>query len=425
MDRPLGPFPTASVLGAERVHTVVGALGSLAVVWVMWIAARAVGYGRTHHRMWEPAAPGEPTAVPTGTPLDPSSAWTLVLLAGCLAVAVGLLGRQAWPRVAYLLVAAGVAAYLAAGGPVPFALPAPAIALVSLSAARPGTGWPPWLPVLVPMLTATGWREPYLGLTSATLWPTVLVGVAAIMVPTLIAEVRRDRRAAMTRAYAEEMRRVAYRERMRLAQDLHDVVGHSLSTISLQAGVALRFLDQDPAQARASLEAIRTSARDSLTDVRRTIGVLRDPAEGAPLAPGPTLDRLDDLVDPLVAGGADIAVRTDPALARTVPTPVQQVAYRIIQEGLTNAVRHAPGAPVEVVVVRRADHLNVRVADGGPAPTRPLVEGNGLRGMRERIRALGGTLDVDASGPGGVVLSADLPLELAPADLTSDPGGGR
>lgn len=402
-----------------RPRAVVTAVSAVVVTWLMLLTAlpsaeqRAM---RAHMRdqsmmpgRYDPYDPRYPDPTgPWAQTLD--SPWLPVLVAACLVVGAGLLLRTVRPRLAYVTVLVGVAGYLLAGGSLPFALPAPALALIALTGSRPGRTWTAWALALIPILWAVGWRQPYLGLTSAWLYPAIVFGFAAILVPTLVTETRRSQLRARRQAYDEEMHRVAYQERLRLAQDLHDVVGHSLSTISLQAGVALRFLDDDPAQARASLEAIRTSAKDSLTDVRRTLGILRDPQETAPLAPGPTLDRLDDLIAPLVAGGATITVHRGPGLVSSVPTPVQQVAYRIVQEGLTNAVRHAPGTPIEIRVDRVGDRLQIEVANGGPAPAHPLVAGNGLRGMRERIATLGGTLTIHDTGPGGVRISAVLPL---------------
>lgn len=403
-----------------RHRWVATVLSALFVAWLMWVAAlpatmiRAMrGRMRDQNMMpgrydaYNPRYP-DPTGPWSQTAVDPG-VLPLVLLA-CALVGTGLVVRHSRPRLAYLLVLGGVAGYLFLGGSLPVALVGPAIALMSLSGGRPGRTWAPWVLLLVPVLWAVGWRDPYLGLTSEWLYPAIVFGIAAILVPTLASEVHRSQTRARSQAYEDEMRRVAYRERLRLAQDLHDVVGHSLSTISLQAAVALRLLDENPAQARASLEAIRTSAKDSLTDVRRTLGILRDPQEAVPLSPGPALDRLDDLVRPLVAGGAAITLHRPSGLSTSVPTPVQQVAYRIVQEGLTNAVRHAPGTPVDIVIDEVGDGLRVVIRNGGPAPAHRIVEGNGLRGMRERVTTLGGTLTIDDTGPGGLSIEALLPL---------------
>ena len=423
----MDPLPGAPVPGAAVEDPVppawltwFAALGiGLVVAWILFTTAllgtvplqsRGTSDGQLMPDRYDPYDPAYPNpAGPWSQPLVDAT-WLPILLLACVVVGAGLVLRHHWPRAGYLAVVVGTAVYLALGGSMPMALVAPAIALVSLSAARPGKFWGLWVLMLVPMLWAVGWHHPYLGLTSAWLYPAILFGIAAMLVPTLLVEVRRSQLVARRQAHADEMRQVAYRERLRIAQDLHDVVGHSLSTISLQAGVALRLLDENPTQARASLEAIRTSAKDSLTDVRRTLGILRDPDEAAPLSPGPGLDRIDALVAPLMSSGATISVHRAGAPAATVPTPVQQVAYRIVQEGVTNAVRHAPGTPVDVRLETSGDRLLVQVRNGGPAPARPLVEGTGLRGMRERVTSLGGTLTIDDTGPGGVGLTALLPL---------------
>ena len=397
-----------------------GSLGTgIVVAWIMFTTAllgtvplqsRSMHDGSMMPDRYDPYDPGYPNPAGPWSQSLVDATWLPILLVVCVLVGTGLVLRHRWPRAGYLAVVVGTTVYLALGGSLPVALVAPAIALVWLSAVRPRLFWGLWVLMLVPMLWAVGWQEPHLGRTSAWLYPAMLFGMAAMLVPTLVAEVRRSQVVARRQAHDDEMRQVAYRERLRIAQDLHDVVGHSLSTISLQAGVALRLLDENPTQARASLEAIRTSAKDSLTDVRRTLGILRDPDEAAPLSPGPGLDRIDALVAPLMSSGATISVHRAGAPAATVPTPVQQVAYRIVQEGVTNAVRHAPGTPVDVRLETSGDRLLVQVRNGGPAPARPLVEGTGLRGMRERVTSLGGTLTIDDTGPGGVGLTALLPL---------------
>src|SRR5699024_5506379 len=193
-----------------------------------------------------------------------------------LAVVIGLAvaGRGVAPRAAGAVVAAATAGYLLNGGPWPFVLVAPAICVFTLARARPASEW--WIPVVASavMLSAGSWTQPWLGLDQLGTWFGIAFGVMVIMVPALIRVMRRDRHAALEERRAEELRRVADTERLRLARDVHDVVGHSLSMISLQAGVALHVLDRNPAQVRASLQAIRDASRSSLTDLRHTLGAL-------------------------------------------------------------------------------------------------------------------------------------------------------
>jgi signal transduction histidine kinase len=185
----------------------------------------------------------------------------------------------------------------------------------------------------------------------------------------------------------------------------------------MQAGVALHVLDKQrsagepvPAEVTASLEAIRRSSRDALAELRTTLGVFRDPA-GEPRTPTAGLDRLDDLVGALRAAGRRIDVVRTPEDPGPLPAAVDSAAFRIVQEGLTNVVRHAGEARATVRIERGADALVVQVSDDGPGAVR-LEEGNGIRGMRERAASLGGTVTVEpGQGAGrGLVLRADLPL---------------
>ena len=194
-----------------------------------------------------------------------------------------------------------------------------------------------------------------------------------------------------------------------MARDIHDVVGHSLSMISLQSGVALHVLESDPAQVRASLEAIRESSRSSLAELRQTLGVFRKPDEGGPLVPTATLADVPALVESVRAGGREVGLLLAADASRGVPAAVQTVAYRVVQEGLTNVVRHAAGASAVVSIERRPEVLVVGVRDDGPARQAP-VEGNGLRGMRERVEAVGGTLGIGVRPEGGLAVLATLPI---------------
>ena len=165
---------------------------------------------------------------------------------------------------------------------------------------------------------------------------------------------------------------------MRIARDVHDVVGHSLSVITMQAGVALHVLDRRPDQVAASLEAIRTTSREALAELRTTLEVFRDPESGEPRAPVPGLARLDDLVGALRQAGRSVEVVRE-GDGPPLPAAVDQAAFRIIQEALTNVVRHAEQATAVVRVARTPGRLVVEVSDDGPASAVPAA-GNGIRG---------------------------------------------
>lgn len=325
------------------------------------------------------------------------------LLAAAMAATLAVALRQWWPRASYVAATVALAAYLAQGGTVPGAAVAAAVAVIGL-ACRYGTSAWRWLLLLIPMLGARFLApgHPVDALELGRLGSTLLW----ILVPAAIWTARSAHRARLRRERDEELHRATTDERLRMARDVHDIVGHSLSVISLQSGVALRVLDADPAQARASLEAIRASARESLADLRSALGVFRADPDAAFLAPTPALDALPALVGRVRAGGPDVTLTVSDAAA-AAPRGVQTAAYRIVQESLTNAVRHAPGASVAVAVAADGGVLTVDVRDdGGPAS---LVEGGGIRGMRERAASVGGMLDV-SSTPAGTVVSARLPL---------------
>jgi signal transduction histidine kinase len=211
------------------------------------------------------------------------------------------------------------------------------------------------------------------------------------------------------RARAQQQRRTAEQdERVRIARELHDVLAHSLSSINVQAGVALHLLDSQPERAGEALAAIKTASKDALDEVRSVIGVLRsdDRADdAAPRRPEPGLADLDDLAEPLRSSGVEVRLSVQPGIAP--PTAVQLALYRIAQESLTNALRHANARSVTVEVAQTELAVELTVTDDGSgAPAKP--GGSGLLGMQERAALLGGSLE---AGPidGGFRVHAVLP----------------
>ena len=338
---------------------------------------------------------------------DNVSPWVLVAVATFV---VGLAVRRIWPRPAFATIVAGVGGYLAAGAVFGLVFLAPALGVYAMAKALPVRRWLPLTALLVPMIIAGHWREPYLGLLNPGLYAGLVMGVALAVVPAMFALLRRSRRESERVARDQDRRQYAYEERMRIARDVHDVVGHSLSVITMQAGVALHVLDRRPDQVAESLEAIRTTSREALAELRMTLEVFRDPEAGEPRAPVPGLARLDELVSALRKAGRTVKVERVPfADQEPLPAAVDQAAFRIIQEGLTNVVRHAEQAAATVRVLREPARLVVEVVDDGPATVEP-VAGNGIRGMQERARVVGGTVQVSARPAGGVLVRAVLPV---------------
>jgi signal transduction histidine kinase len=219
--------------------------------------------------------------------------------------------------------------------------------------------------------------------------------------------------AALEREREEKVRIAAAEERARIARELHDVVAHSVSVMVVQVGAARGILDTEPETARDSLLSAERSGRQALAEMRRMLGILRQRADGDGLAPQPGLARVDGLLERARAAGLEVELRTegDP---RPLPPGLDLAAYRIVQEGLTNAVKHAGPASARVVVRYGPDRLDIEVRDDGRGPVeRSGDPGHGVVGMRERVALYGGTLDIGAAEGGGFAVRACLPLDLA------------
>jgi len=245
-------------------------------------------------------------------------------------------------------------------------------------------------------------------------WVSLVAVGAWVLLVLVVAEVvrvRRDRTIEGRRARAETARRQANEERLRIARELHDVVAHHMSLINVQAGVALHLLDRKPEQAQTALVAIKDASKQALGELRSLVGILRDESVPAPRAPASMLDSLDDLAERTALAGLTVR-RTVAGTERPLPAAVQLAAVRIVQEAVTNVVRHADGRHADVHLDYGADVLSVRVDDDGHGGPRAagLQPGSGLRGMRERAAALGGSLTVGPAPAGGIRVEAVLPV---------------
>jgi signal transduction histidine kinase len=222
-----------------------------------------------------------------------------------------------------------------------------------------------------------------------------------------LGEAARNRRVVIH----EEARRAVADEQARIAREVHDVVAHSVSVIVVQAAAADDVFDEYPGQARDALRSIEHTGRDALRELRLLLGAMRPAGDGAEHAPAPGLERLDELAEPLRAGGLDVVMRREGD--GDVPAGVDLSAYRIVQEALTNTLRHARATRAEVVLRLGPAALEVDVRDNG-RPSVALSEGgHGLVGMRERATMLGGTFEAGPLPEGGYRVHARLPLEAA------------
>jgi signal transduction histidine kinase len=248
------------------------------------------------------------------------------------------------------------------------------------------------------------------GLAGLAAWLLVLLGAAEAV------RIRRERTAEAVRIREEEALRRASEERLRIARELHDALGHHLSLISMQSGVALHLNKQLPEQARNSLTAIKQASKEALTELRSVLDILRQQGEPAARSPTWTLARLDDLVSQAAAAGLVVHTKTDGDVRR-LPFAVDVAAFRIVQEALTNVTRHAGPATATVRVSYGDGDLTVQVDDDGRGLSGHASSpgsGKGIVGMRERVAALGGELQAGPRAGGGFRVRARLPLDGAP-----------
>ncbi|MGO4455750.1 sensor histidine kinase [Streptomyces sp. M-16] len=237
--------------------------------------------------------------------------------------------------------------------------------------------------------------------------------ILAVLAVFELVRVRREQWSRERLERAAAARRRADEERLRIARELHDVLAHSISVINVQAGVGLALLDTDPEQARTALTTIRAASKEALGEVRLVLDTLRAPG-AAPRAPAPGLDRLPELLDQAAAAGLTVTAAAE-GRPQTLPPGADLAAFRILQEALTNVVRHSGSRTARIRLAWRTDGLELRVDDDGPATGNPAGgSGNGLAGMRERAAALGGTIEAGPRPDGGFRVIARLPPTAAP-----------
>jgi signal transduction histidine kinase len=355
-----------------------------------------------------PAGANQPDA------LRPDSfAYLLVALA-----AGSLVAWRRFPVHVFVVVGAVLAVYLAVGYPFGPILVIAAMSTAGLAARRPlrlvavlglvdvlvvGSA----ILVRAVELGPVGWFAVLTHLLTAAVW---------VALPAAVGAAIRIRRESAARVREEQARRAVSEERLRMAQEVHDVVGHGLAVIAMQAGAGLHVLDRDPGKAREALRAIQATSRESLEGLRAELATLRgdaaaDAAGDVPRGPGVGLGDVGLLVERVRSGGLDVHLELEEP-DRPVGDEVDLAAYRIVQEALTNVLRHAgPQATARVRVRELRGRLLVEVSDTGRGPAAgALAEGSGIAGMRQRAGSLGGSVEVAARAGGGVQVTAWLPL---------------
>jgi signal transduction histidine kinase len=340
--------------------------------------------------------------------------WVYTLL---LVGPFALFWRRRFPIVAFAVAAAASLGVAALAEPRWTYAVAPAIALFSL--AKAGRPWAAWIGAGLAfaawlLLTGIIAHRPDLRaaiLLAVALVVLILLGGAAKVRTEHVAEMMKAR-AERARAHTEQERRQASEERLRIASELHDVLGHHLSLISVQAGVGLHLMDSRPEQAREALTAIKAASAEALREVRAMLTVLRTDNEAAPRQPALGLSRLDDLT---ADAGLPVTTKVT-GDERPLPAEVDRAAYRIVQEALTNVRKHAASGvtvTIKIDYLPTALHLAIR-NDGPAAPGTDGTgggepgDGTGIAGMRQRAQSLGGTVE---TGPvaGGFLVAVLLP----------------
>jgi signal transduction histidine kinase len=317
-----------------------------------------------------------------------------------VAVAALLAARRRWPM--GVLVGSVGLLMIYYSRDYPAFSPAVPLAAASYSAAVAGHARPAAVLLTGLLAISVGWQTLGEDASPGTVIGATLTDAALLAAVLLLGEVVRNRRAWA----AEVAERRVQEERVRIARELHDVMAHTIAAVNVQAGVAADAIDDDPEQAKASLRAIREGGRHAMAELKATVGLLRD-GEDAPRAPAPGLAALDGLVETARGAGLRVDVETAGS-ARPLPGAIDLTAYRIVQESLTNVVRHAHAATARVLVRYEPGALELCVEDDGRG-TANGTSGHGLAGMRERAAAVGGTLDAGPARDGGFRVSARLP----------------
>jgi signal transduction histidine kinase len=390
---------------------------------ILTIIAVVAAYGEAH--------PQDPKRYFTGhnhLPHTPLAAFLLVVVAGAV-----LAGRHERPRLVLCASTAAVVVYSVAGWVNGAAVLLPAVALGTLAATVPARQAIAWAVATLAVLGVASLVNNPLGTTGGGVTVLPFTIAVATLAGIAIASRRAYARSLRGQAEREAQRRVD-EERLRIARELHDVVAHTMATITVQAAAASQLLTTSPDRAAESLAAIRAVSKDGLRELRAILDVLRnadDPAD--PTTPVPGLSRLDALVTGVRLTGLQVTVGIE-GEPRPLPAMTDLSAFRIIQEALTNTVRHAGASAATVAVCYSGDDLRIEVRDDGRGAAgrsghtgnedgqdSASAPGHGLRGMRERAAAAAGTIEIGPMEAGGFRVAARFPCPASTGTLAAPP----
>ena len=346
----------------------------------------------------------------------PDAAFVLVAVASLV-----LAGRCRWPRAVLATSAAAVTVYSVLGYVNGAALLAPVVALYTLAtrlSARRALGW--GVLVTLVLMGATAAHNAF-GPTGGGFFLIPGLMAAAALGGIAVASRRAYIASIQDRAHADARRRID-EERLRIARELHDVVAHTMATINVQAGAAAHVLRERPEVAAEALATIKSVSKEGLRELRAILDVLRQADEADPTQPAPGTGQIPGLIGRAVRAGLETTLTVTGA-PRPLPATVNLTAYRIVQESLTNTIRHAGPATATVTLTYADGEFLIEVADtglGGPAypgpgqgPEAPAGGGHGMVGMRERASSVGGSLQAGPRPEGGFRVRARIPLEAA------------
>jgi signal transduction histidine kinase len=374
--------------------------GARDVVYALAITVVTLGgaWGEAHPQQVSDRLPAGSAAAHT-----PDSAFALVALAGLV-----LAARLRWPRVVLAVSAGAVAVYSLLGYENGAAVLAPVVALYTLAtrlSARRALAWGV-LTTLV-LMGATAAHNPF-GPTGAGFYLLPGLTAAATLGGIAVASRRAYIASIQDRAEADA-RRTIDEERLRIARELHDVVAHTMATINVQAGAAAHVLRDRPDAAAEALATIKSVSKDGLRELRTILNVLRQADEADPTQPTPGIGQVHGLIDGAARAGLKTTL-TVSGPVRPLPAAVDLAAYRIVQESLTNAIRHAGPATAAVTLTYADGELLVEVTDTGlDGAGLGSTGGHGLIGMRERASSVGGSLAAGPGPDGGYRVAARLP----------------